>query len=238
MSEGVNVGKVSTVFLYTLEDPRSPGMVRYIGKTSSPVRRLRSHVSVCSSPSPSHKNSWISGLIASGVTPKMEILEEVPEDEWEEAEVFYIKYLGFLGCDLTNVAVGGRGCSQHTDEVKRKISETKKSYFKHPESRTVASLARKAAWARLSESQKEDWKLLQKSALESPMVRERMSLGCKRKFESAHQRLAVSLGMKKFSASLTEEQKQDRRDRIREAMADPIIRAKISQNRRKNKHHE
>ena len=41
-------------------------------------------------------------MIDSGYYPEMEIIDEVSESEWEYWEKFYIQYLKYIGCNLTN----------------------------------------------------------------------------------------------------------------------------------------
>jgi hypothetical protein len=41
--------------------------------------------------------------------PKLIVLEEVSQDEWKKAEIYYIAEFKKLGHNLTNIAKGGEG---------------------------------------------------------------------------------------------------------------------------------
>ncbi len=120
-----NGGK--TAFIYALSDPRDPGQVRYIGKTQNPSSRLYHHHLRYARPNRmTRKDRWIESLWKSGVTPLMEIIDEVPHDdesEWQSLERFYIAYLRFLGADLTNISDGGHGGGSLSQETKQKLRE-------------------------------------------------------------------------------------------------------------------
>jgi hypothetical protein len=71
------------------------------------------------------KNAWLKNMLAAGVKPTMEILEIIEnsdDKDWCQAEMFWIAYLRFIGCNLTNHDSGGRGgrkqC-QHTKDLIR-----------------------------------------------------------------------------------------------------------------------
>lgn len=116
---------MKTVFIYALKDPRD-GAVRYIGKTETPKGRMRAHLR---SKQGSHKAHWILQLKALGVVPEMEILDEVPDSQWEFFERAYIKVYKEFGACLTNMTPGGDICGplflghKHSEDSKRRISE-------------------------------------------------------------------------------------------------------------------
>ncbi len=94
------------VSIYSLSDPRS-GAVRYIGKTNNNLTtRLTGHikdVKRCS-----HKNAqWINGLLKHGLKPIIDLVDTVPEENWQEEESFYINYFKYLGFNLLNMTDGG-----------------------------------------------------------------------------------------------------------------------------------
>lgn len=121
-------------YIYTLSDPQT-GLVRYVGKTTQPKRRLLRHIFNAKQGQKIHVSCWIRGLILKDMSPIMEIIDE-SEDDWEELERFYISYLRFCGTDLTNLTDGGEGTvgHKHTEESKRKISETQMGRKQSPES--------------------------------------------------------------------------------------------------------
>lgn len=98
----------ATTFIYVLNDPRDGG-IRYVGKSNTPYQRWKNHCQV--SEKKSYKNNWISELRELGLTPELEILEEVPCDNWEEAEREYIRVFRMIGIRLTNdlSCPGGEG---------------------------------------------------------------------------------------------------------------------------------
>ena len=119
------------VKIYTLTDPIT-GEIRYIGKTKKNlVDRWYSHCSDYKlSREKSYKNSWIISLKRKGYKPIIEILDEVPENQWQFWETYWIAQFLNWGFNLTNMTKGGegnnggKGCLgyKHTEEVKRSIS--------------------------------------------------------------------------------------------------------------------
>lgn len=95
----------SKVFIYTLAHPITDE-VRYVGKTSRFKIRAKSHFATNEN---TPKGAWIKSLRKQGLTPKIEVLEEVDESAWQESERFWIEYLRHLGCKLTNLTPGGDG---------------------------------------------------------------------------------------------------------------------------------
>lgn len=118
-----------TNFIYTLEDPREPGVVRYLGRTNNPQKRLYQHLYQHRNwpGRPTHKIHWISSVLDQGLAPVMEVLEEIPdgtpEEEIRKTEEFYISYLKSLGAPLTNGTPKSAGVVQHTPEALAKMAE-------------------------------------------------------------------------------------------------------------------
>lgn len=113
-------------YIYGLVDP-STSEIRYVGYTAKSLEhRLNNHW--CSRKrSSTHKNHWLCKLWNdNGIKPDIFVLEEVSEDEWEEAETFWIEYCRFIGANLTNGTIGGNGRkkgSRLSSEHKAKISD-------------------------------------------------------------------------------------------------------------------
>jgi group I intron endonuclease len=118
-----------TVFIYGLVDPFT-NQLKYIGKSVNPTIRLRKHISERNKRD-SHKDRWIRKIINKGIKPELIIIDEVSQSNWGYWEKYYISYFRFIGCTLTNGTSGGdqppstKG-RKHTEESKRKMSETKK----------------------------------------------------------------------------------------------------------------
>lgn len=100
---------MENTFIYTLSDPITKE-VRYIGKTNNLKRRLSAHVSRArKTNSNSHKNNWVRKILNEGNKPLIEILEEVPTDNWEEYEIYWIEQFKNWGFRLLNTCEGGEG---------------------------------------------------------------------------------------------------------------------------------
>jgi len=99
----------TTTFIYALKDPRD-NKIRYIGKANDPHERYSNHINKCRDKN-THKRNWINNLRNEKLRPILEILEEVPIEEWKEFEKMYIKTYSDEGCDLMNYTEGGDGCT-------------------------------------------------------------------------------------------------------------------------------
>lgn len=118
------------VKIYTLKDPIT-NEIRYVGKTKKKlVDRWYAH---CSNykleREKSYKNSWILSLKRQGFRPIIELLDEVPQQDWQYWETYWISQIQSWGFTLTNMTKGGEGCNggsgclgyKHTEEAKRSI---------------------------------------------------------------------------------------------------------------------
>jgi group I intron endonuclease len=120
---------METVFIYVLIDPIS-NQIRYVGKTTNIKRRVQRHINERFLHD-SYKDRWIRKLINDNFYPEIEMIDEVPKNNWGYWEQFYISYFKFLGCSLTNGTIGGDAPPstkgrKHTIESKIKMSNTKK----------------------------------------------------------------------------------------------------------------
>lgn len=108
------------VAIYTLADPRT-GEVRYVGKTIKLLeKRLNSHVNDNSA---NHKVHWIKSLAKLGLKPVIDVLEEVKECDWQEAEKFWISMMKFYGFKLCNSTDGGEGLHNPSESTREKLAE-------------------------------------------------------------------------------------------------------------------
>lgn len=96
---------MNVVYIYGLIDPIT-GLIRYVGKSVNPRKRLNDHCKRCSK-SPSHINSWLLGLKKISMKPEILILDEVCENNWIFWEQFYISLLKSWGLSLVNMTDGG-----------------------------------------------------------------------------------------------------------------------------------
>jgi group I intron endonuclease len=134
--------KPPTTFIYTLTDPRT-GFVRYVGKADNLKARYNRHLKAKGI---SHRTCWIKRLQAEGMRPRLEILEEVPQVSWQDAERFWISYLKFLGFQLTNLTDGGEGVVDSLGLAAKKISRAmkgRKFTVEHRAKLSAAKLGRK-----------------------------------------------------------------------------------------------
>ncbi len=122
---------MDTVFIYTLRDPET-GELRYVGKCKSAKKRLATHIDEArKSDRKSHRVCWIRSLLYRGLRPALNVIDEVPESEWQQWEVAYIQFFRDEGHRLVNATLGGEGFSSgvhhpffgkhFTDEHKRKL---------------------------------------------------------------------------------------------------------------------
>ncbi len=107
------------VSIYVLKDPDSKE-IRYVGKTIDPKRRLSQHIKD-SQRRTAHVQCWILSLLSQGKNPVIEVIDEVPDDLWESAEMGYIHLYRSRGTRLTNIGIGGDG-GTFTAEVRKKFS--------------------------------------------------------------------------------------------------------------------
>ena len=143
--------------IYVLIDPRTEE-IRYVGKTSRQLElRLRGHRRVF---------DW---------NPRIELVQEVPDDFWQEAERYWITYFRAIGCPLANVNSGGGGVAigyrqskehsarisaalkgrsfpsmhqPHSLEWRQRQSDAMRRYFKDPAVRVAKSESLRLARAR------------------------------------------------------------------------------------------
>jgi len=95
-------------FIYALADPITDE-VRYVGKADRVNVRYLTHLREAKSGKDSYKCNWIRQVIKNGQLPKLIVLEEIDQEHWKKAEIYYIGEFKKLGHNLTNIAKGGEG---------------------------------------------------------------------------------------------------------------------------------
>lgn len=135
--------------IYGLVDPRTL-LVRYVGKSSSGMRRPRAHKYRLKG---THRAHWVRSLLGLGLMYEIVILESVESAELlNESECWWIAY-GHLSCwPLTNHTEGGEGTTGYraSAETRAKLSALHKGRIKSPETRALlAEVARR--WIRTPE---------------------------------------------------------------------------------------
>lgn len=98
---------METTFIYALLEPGTQ-QIRYVGKSDRPKSRFSFHIHH-SKTFKSHLGNWLSKLETQGKIPDMEILEEVPKNQWGFWEREYIRVFRAIGFDLVNETEGGEG---------------------------------------------------------------------------------------------------------------------------------
>ena len=109
--------------IYILKDPNT-NEIRYVGKTINIKRRYYQHTNKnFQEKTKTYVANWILSLLKNKQKPIIESIEQCLN--WEEREVYWISYYKNLGCNLCNLAEGGKGCSGYkkTEEQKKKHSE-------------------------------------------------------------------------------------------------------------------
>lgn len=141
---------MKTTFIYALKDPTT-GLVRYIGKADRPDRRLSVHLA---SKEKGHRTNWIKSLVDRGLRPELEIVDEVPFEEWPMWEIAYIENFRELGYPLTNLTVGGEGSLCPSPETRKKLTEKLLGRIPTSCHREKTSKSVKQSWDRLSPEEK------------------------------------------------------------------------------------
>lgn len=98
---------MENTYIYALIDPRN-NLVRYIGKTNNIKQRYYKHLNPQKGNN-TYKNNWINLLKKQGFKPEILILDEVPINNWQFWEMFYISLFKTFGFDLLNYTAGGDG---------------------------------------------------------------------------------------------------------------------------------
>ncbi len=114
--------------VYGLFDPRT-GKLRYVGKSTFGVKRIRRHWAASTLENPRNRcrtKNWCLSLLAQGLEPQGQVLEVCSSvAEVADAEVFWIGYFRMIGACLLNHDRGGAG-GRHgprSAEERRAMSE-------------------------------------------------------------------------------------------------------------------
>lgn len=110
---------MTTTFIYLLRDPENTNK-GYVGKSNTPKRRFRDHLRERRE---HYRGFWIRSLAVKGLSPVLEILDEVSVTEWQQWEAAWIEFFREQGFELTNTAPGGEGGCRGliSDETRSKM---------------------------------------------------------------------------------------------------------------------
>lgn len=109
-----------TVFIYSLSTKKNPDNIRYIGKASDISDRLKRHLSNYCLKEDTYKSRWLQKELKNGNIPIIEIIDEVPENEWNFWEQYWISQFKIWGFNLTNSTFGGEGFTITSDIIKKR----------------------------------------------------------------------------------------------------------------------
>lgn len=94
--------------IYKLIDPNT-NKIRYIGKTKNLQKRYYHHCSLAAcNKEDTHRSNWIKSLLLDKQKPIIEVIEFCNEYNWQEREIYWIKYYSDK-YDLCNHTIGGDG---------------------------------------------------------------------------------------------------------------------------------
>ena len=118
------------MLIYALTDPRD-NSIRYIGYSKDLSYRLYRHIKdgekAGTKNFKTYKCYWIAELLNLNMLPNIiQIEEHLNEHNVQEAEIMYISIFKKMGCHLTNGTDGGDGIPCMSDDIKRKISNSRK----------------------------------------------------------------------------------------------------------------
>lgn len=114
---------LNNIVIYSISCPNT-GEVRYIGKSKDFKTRVRKHLSATLK---TRTSKWIHSL---DKKPIFDVIDEVSEYNWQDAEKGYIRLFKSIGCTLYNHTIGGEGGNtmggrKLTAEQCKKISDSK-----------------------------------------------------------------------------------------------------------------
>ncbi len=123
------------IIVYTLSDPRD-GLVKYIGITSRPTRRMIDHLNDKRN---NLKSSWVKSLKKLGLKPLFDIIDVTDNENYCKIEQYWISQMKTWGFPLKNMTNGGDGSYgvkpwnkgligvfKHSDKSKLQMSEFRK----------------------------------------------------------------------------------------------------------------
>jgi len=114
------------VSIYVLKDPFTLD-IKYVGKTVHHINKRyaqHKHNFKRKTGRLNKLNSWIKNLYKKGVVPIIEVIDEVDNSIWIQAEQGYIRLFKAIGCNLKNATMGGEGAegykANECSKIKRK----------------------------------------------------------------------------------------------------------------------
>lgn len=134
----IGIDALCAVDIYVLRCPKS-GEVRYVGKANNAQARLKSHLRDCK-----RRNTpvycWMRSLLADGMIPAIEIVQQVVLGDWAKSEINLIAKLRADGVRLLNLADGGDQPSQTKEQRQSAGRAAVKARTKTPEAKRLYQL--------------------------------------------------------------------------------------------------
>lgn len=123
------------IIVYTLTDPRD-GLVKYVGITSRPTRRMVDHLNDKRN---NLKSTWVKSLKKLGLKPLFDVIDITDKENYSKIEQYWISQMKTWGFPLKNMTDGGdgsygvkpwnkglKGVFKHSEESKQKMSKFRK----------------------------------------------------------------------------------------------------------------
>lgn len=157
-------------YIYGLVDPRTQEL-RYVGKTKDAYERFYDHLRIRKN---CHLRNWIRQLKSCGLRPRMIIIQEVPDELWPEAEIYWISFFEGIGARLCNQHGGGLGGSYKSisDEHRANLSKALRGKKREPLSEEHR---RKLSEALTGRTRDNSWNIGRKYGPRSEETRRRIS---------------------------------------------------------------
>jgi hypothetical protein len=112
---------VATIFyLYSLSDPRTPDLIRYIGITKYKSQRYYHHLK-SGDRKKSYKECWIYSLLEQGIKPEFNIIKQFnsPDDAYNEEQKLISEYKSNPNYRLTNDKDGGYNANHSETTIEK-----------------------------------------------------------------------------------------------------------------------
>lgn len=187
--------------IYALHDPRD-WAIRYVGKANNPYRRLRDHSNRACTRS---MRRFIAELKSLGLSLRVSVLQECPQEDWQRWERFWIRTVRAAGAQLFNLTEGGNGVSvpwnagkKLPEEMCRAMSRAHLGKKRSLEHRAKIAAGRRGV--KVSEETRANMKAAQLGRKVSQEAREKISLalrGKKQSPEATAKRAASNTGKKR-----------------------------------------
>lgn len=122
--------KTEIAYIYILVDPRD-NEVRYVGKTTQPLKRLKSHIYECKNEKIKHRRAkWIRKLTKENLMPIIKFVKICPLNDFEKYETEYIKL--YNSDKLTNSDETGQGnVGRKRDIIDKMLKPKSKTVYQY-----------------------------------------------------------------------------------------------------------